>query len=78
MRICGHMQILSVPGRLGKRCVQTVRSRMRALQSRVACCKAQRLPAFGERLSVDEIVAALAHIRSLWGDDERAHQEALP
>jgi mono/diheme cytochrome c family protein len=36
------------------------------------------MPAFGEHLTDDEIHAVLAHIKSLWGEEERAFQERLP
>jgi len=36
------------------------------------------MPAFGDRLTADEIAAVLAYIKSLWGDGERAYQASLP
>jgi mono/diheme cytochrome c family protein len=35
------------------------------------------MPAFGDRLTSEEIAAVLSHIKSLWGEAERAYQEAL-
>ncbi len=35
------------------------------------------MPAFGDRLTSEEIAAVLAHIKSLWGEAERVYQESL-
>jgi len=36
------------------------------------------MPAFGESLAEQEIVAVLAYIKSLWGEEERTYQSSLP
>lgn len=35
------------------------------------------MPAFGDQLTVDEITAVLAYIKSLWGDEERTYQSSM-